>query len=87
MSDPVIKHELDEENWLEIYRTGNGYRVEKKDSKPVFNESKYWYNVNGDGLEFDSGRKRCSGGYRDISERESVTETAEQLIQDYNNSC
>lgn len=88
MSDPMIKHEIDEDNWLEIYRTGNGYRVEKKDSKPVFNEEKYWYNTtSGEGLDFDSGRKRCSGGYRDITEKQSVTQTAEKLIREYNNSC
>lgn len=59
---PLDSSDSDYRHWLEISKIGSGmFRVEKKDSKPVFNESKYDYSLNDGELEFEGGSKSCSG--------------------------
>lgn len=56
------------DHWLEFSKIGSGmFRVEKKDSKPVFNESKFDYSLNDGELSFEGGSKSCSGAGRSRS--------------------
>lgn len=73
MTNKKIEYPLgksdDFRHWLEITEVSDTqFNVEKKDSKPVFNESKYVYRLDGDGeLSFESGSKSCSGAGRSRS--------------------
>lgn len=90
MTDKKIEFPLDRENsefrhWLEISKIGSGmFRVEKKDSKPVFNESKYDYSLNDGELSFEGGSKSCSGAgrYRSDSPGAELDETIKSLIRE-----
>lgn len=92
MTEPDIKHDLhrpysDYDHYLEIYKNGNQITVEKKDTKPVFNEDTYIYYINEDGeMVFDGGKHSCSGAgkyrYTEPSEKleEKIVELCVPLI-------
>lgn len=83
-----IEHELRNENfrhWLEIRRVSDTqFNVEKKDSKPVFNESKYVYRLDDGVLECESGSKSCSGAgkSRSTSPSDELDEIIKSLIRE-----
>lgn len=77
--------ESDFRHWLEITKIGDGlFRAEKKDSKPVFNGSKYNYSLSGGELVFEGGSKSCSGAgrSRSCSPGEKVDGKIRELIRE-----
>lgn len=91
-NEPDIKHYLDRpdskfEHWIEIYLYADDgvldrAKVVMDDSKPVYNESKYYFRNTDNGLVFRSGSKSCSGGDRDKSPSESVVELVNELVEE-----
>lgn len=65
--EPNIKHKLhrpesDYNHFLEIHKTEEGIKAVKKDTKPIFNEDTYKYEINEEGeMIFKEGRHSCSG--------------------------
>jgi len=87
MTEPNIKHSLhrpdsNHDHWLEIYKQTDQIKVVKEDSKPVFNEDTYIYNINEDGtLEFQSGKHSCSGAgkFRSTSPSDKIDDKIREL--------
>lgn len=84
-----IEYNLDYENddfrhWIEIKKISDTqFNVEKKDSKPVFNEDKYVYKLDENGvLECKRGSHSCSTGSRRTSPGAELDETVKSLIKE-----
>jgi len=81
------KIELESKNgydrWVEVKKNGKSVKAEKKDSKPVFNESTYHFSLEGGELEFESGKKSCSGAgkFRSTSPSDEVVEAVKEALE------
>jgi len=91
-NEPGIKHYLDRsdskfKHWIEIYLYADDgvldrAKVVKKDSKPVYNESEYYFRNTDNGLVFRSGSKSCSGGDGDKSPSDEVVDLVNSLVEE-----
>lgn len=95
-NEPDIKYDLERENdefshWLELYLYYDGgedverVKVVKKDSKPVFNESTYYFKRTDKGLELRSGDKSCSGAgsSRSTSASDEIVDLVNTLVKEF----
>ena len=93
-NEPDIKYDLERENdefshWLELYLYYDGgedverVKVVKQDSKPVFNESTYYFKRTDKRFECRSGKKSCSTGSRDTSASDEVVDLVNTLVKEF----
>lgn len=67
------------EKFLGIKDTPAGIKAVITDDAPVYNEKTYNFKEKEDGSYiFSGGRKRCSGGYRDITPNQRLIELLEE---------
>lgn len=82
---PITRPESDFRHWIEISKISDKvFRAEEKDSKPVFNESKYDYRLEDGEIVFEGGSKSCSGAgkSRSTSPSDELNEKIKDLIRD-----
>jgi len=75
----------DYDHWLEITQISEDqFKVQKKDSKPVFNEDKYTYSRNSEGdLQCQSGTHSCSGAgkSRSVTPSDKLNKEIKEVIK------
>lgn len=76
--------ESDYDHWLELtWILEDRLKVEKKDSKPVFNKDKYVFKMRGKKIaEQESGNHKCSRGWRSTTAGDKLRKEVEQALEE-----